>query len=507
MAETTWLNVSENWNDPASWSDGVPTSVDDAYFNFIPTTAEQEDVTGDGPASSININGYDDDNGGGSLGVIAFTGAHNVLDLFVDAEGLRLGSTASLSFQTAGMLNASLEVDAGATFSSGAVTLDGSIVVGTLGELTNAFTLADTVTIDGSGTISGAIGGGGVLTLGADETAASPSPFVLPVLSLADLAGYSGSIVIEDAEVAFTGSISGGSITSFDNDTISAASASLTVFQGQGGLTLDNGSGHATVIGEVGVGAQQYVDELGPDDAGRLSVDGGTGSLTVFGNDDSGTIIGGAAGGNILVGGAIAAGDTPQAGPGGFWKTSGGDLIFAPQPVTIEGGGNGDLLVVTGVLNNEIAAAGGNETLTGSTATGDNTFFSGSGADEIVAGGGQDTVVGTGGSSTVFGGTGGTAVFTGPGVMEVVGGKGMDYVQVGQGAATLFTGVGTDVIGVVNGASGGSLTVVGFRPGIDQFDVQRYTLPPTVTAAAGGTVLTFQDHTSVTLVGIPPNLI
>ena len=175
------------------------------------------------------------------------------------------------------------------------------MLTGTLDRLTNAVTLADTVTIDANGTISGAISGFGTLVLGVIQ------PLAPQTISLASLSGYSGLIDVEDAAVSLTGSVGGGPIVTVDNDTISAATGLPTVYQAQGSLVLNNGNGHTTVVGQVGPESDPNGDLPFPS-FGGMTVNGGVGSLTVYGDDDGGTIIGGAAGGNVIVAGAVAAG-------------------------------------------------------------------------------------------------------------------------------------------------------------------------------------------------------
>ena len=150
--------------------------------------------------------------------------------------------------------------------------------------------------------------------------------------------------------------------------TVVASDQDLLLHAGPLETTLRDGTGHATVIGAVDPG--QYAG-VAPG-SGSLSVSGGTGSVTVWGGNEGGAIYGGTAGNNVLVGGAALTGYTASNptilfGPGGA-------LLDNPGGMTIGGGGNGDLLVASGTLDNVLAAAAGNETMTGSGATGDNLF-------------------------------------------------------------------------------------------------------------------------------------
>lgn len=480
MATTNWVATSGDWNKPSNWSDGVPTSVDAVAFALDPQSTDQQyDVTGDGPAAALDVGGADDS-------VLALTGSHTVDEMSVTGGTVLLGSTASLTVLQ------SLTIDAGATlalapdaaFASPAVALSGTLSGG-LGVFSSPLAISGTADITSvTGTLAGAITGSSadVLELGSSVPRDNSAVGSIVVDTLSGV----GILDVDNDSVVLAGrSIGSVTVLAAGEDTISAVSANTTIFHSGEDLTVIDGTGAATVIGEVGRSLSYAVEG---DAYGGLDVQGGSGRVTVFGEDDGGAIFGGTAGGNVIVAGSSQPGGSPTLG-------------FA-QPVTIAGGGNGDLLVATGGLNNLIAAAGGNETLTGAGATGNNTFFGGAGADEIVAGSGNDTIVGGSGAATIFGGAGMADIFAGAGAEIIVGGLGQAYIQAGAGQATVFASRGADLFGVVNGQSGGGLTIVGFRPGIDLLHAQGYASAPQITSAGGNTTLTFTDHTTVTLAGV-----
>ena len=207
---------------------------------------------------------------------------------------------------------------------------------GGLGVFSSPLAISGTADITSlTGTLAGAITGSSadVLELGSSVPRDNS---VVGSIVVDTLSGV-GILDVENDSVVLAGrSIGSVTVLAAGEDTISAVSANTTIFHSGEDLTVINGSGAATVIGEVGRSLSYAVEGNA---YGGLDVQGGSGRVTVFGEDDGGAIFGGTAGGNVIVAGS--------------------------QPVTIAGGGTGDLLVATGDLNNVIAAAGGNETLTG----------------------------------------------------------------------------------------------------------------------------------------------
>ncbi len=367
-------------------------------------------------------------------------------------------------------------------------TLTGSHAAATLSKASYSYSH---LVLSGSNTLSGGLSigyGGGTVELAAPG-AGGTGPIGMSL---------NGTLVVDAGAIT-------GPITAQQFDTVIAADASLTVFTTISDLTFLNGSGRSTVIG--GTGFHQLLNS-NRSVFGSMSVNGGSGSVTVFSGDQGGIIYGGSAGGNVVIAGAGQLGDSyfQYAGE----DANGGDGIEPATPVTIVGGGSGDLLVLKGVWNdNAVVAGAGNETLTGADANGyGNTFFGGTGADLIVAGGGHDLVVAGSGAETINAGTGQTAIFAGTGSDLIVGGDGSDYVQVGAGSATAFTGAGADLFAAVNGGGGGTELVVGFRVGTDQIALRSYAGSGTMAGitnsqvTGGSTVLTLADNTRITLQGV-----
>ena len=511
MVTTTWNGGSGDWNTASDWSNGVPTAADDAVLSEVGDAT----ITGSGSAATLTLAGdpyY--------VTLLTLTGTHAVGVVDVKSGVLMVATPGALSFQSAvigaGSGVGALDVLPGATLGSGAITLDSGTLTGAMGQFANAITLTTAGIPDGSrtsseidavGTLSGLITGNAPLILrglSPSDASTMPSPENLVLTNAANsntggVAAFGGTVEIATNGAAGTGPLSadGGrlildaGVTSGpinagrdSGAAVSVADGSHTVFAGQGGLSFQNGSGTSVVVGAIM--PTTTIQSESPV-FGALSVTGGTGSVTVFGGNEGGAIFGGTAGGNVIVAGVSVA---PSPAIGGA------------IPVTIGGGGNGDLLVVAGVQNNLVAAAGGNETLTGSGATGSNVFFGGSGADLIVAGSGQDLIVGGTGTATLVGGVGSTAIFAGAGRDLILGGAGGDYIQAGSGNATVFAGAGSDLLAVVNGQAGGSMVVSGFRVGTDHLAARGYSSAPQQTTSGGNTVLTFSDNTRVTLLGV-----
>lgn len=548
MTVTHWIAGSGDWNTASNWSDGVPTAADDAVFDRA-----QYDftVTGTGAAASLSVaDPY--------LSTLTLVGSHSVGTFSLSGRGgVDLTSTAALSFGSGSVevptspydsLGATLNLDAGATLGSGTLTLGAdATLAGTLGVLVNPIVVAPataadgtaTATIDGTGTLSGAITGAGALVLASPSQAPDrlvltgaanawsggttvtssgersaavglPSSGVLDGLELARQgAGGTGPLSVSFGTLLVDPGVTLAPLEAGDGymGTVIGSDQDLTLYGGAGSLVLRNGSGSATVLGTTSpvqfpvaradINASAFL-------FGTLLVSGGTGRVTVFGGNEQAEVYGGTAGGNVLVAGPVLDGYEPLS-PGNpyFLLTPAGTILGTPtRPTTIGGGGDGDLLVGTGHFGVVMAASAGNETLSGAASSGSDTMFGGSGADLLVAGSGRTTVVAGSGAATINGGAGLTTVFAGPGNDVLVGGAGGGYVQAGSGNVTLFNGAGAERIGVVNGQSGGDVVVYGFRPGMDHVLAQGYGAAPTVSGAAGGTTLRFADHTVVTLLGV-----
>ncbi len=554
MATTTWIGSNAttsdipdigDWNTAADWTNGVPTAADDAVF----PSDSAGPINGDGPAASLTVEKEQTTpgllGGPGTTVLYSLGGTHALGTLAVDAGAtlslgqevppfdLPNGVPAVLSFGSA-LVSGGIALQYGSQLGSGTITLSGGSIGGVVGTLSNPIVLAGGAGQPGSGTIgaggavqtgdaiaatiAGVIGGSGVLTLlgptagngrlvvanGANSytggtvvsgTVEATAPGALGTGPVA----LSGSLTL-DAGVT-TGPVSG-------SGQLATADANLTVFANDG-FGFTNGSGSSTFVGTTVISHVSTAPEAPPlDQAAFSSATGGTGHVTVFAGNGGGAFFGGTGGGNLIVAGADLSGYTEFPGsplddfPGLRHFEDAQGVILTPSASTIGGGGDGDLLVATGTLDNLVAAAGGNETLTGSGARGNNTFFGGTGADLIATGAGHDLVVAGSGAATIAGGTGSAAIFAGSGADLILGGAGGTYVQAGAGSATVFTGAGADLLAVVAGQAGGSVTVSGFRVGTDHIAARGYATGPTEAAAGGSTVLEFSDHTRVTLLGV-----
>ncbi len=545
MATTGWIGSTTSthgipdigdWDNPADWTNGVPTAAVDAVF----PSDRAAGINGDGPAASLTVE-KEQTQLGGTMALYSLGGTHALGTLVVaSGAGLVLGQTLPpfvtqqgvpglLSVGSA-LVSGYVDLTFGSRLDAGTITLAGGSLRGVTGTLSAPIVLAGGPGSTGSIicgnapdagdapalTITSPISGSGMLELGGGS---SQGQGRLVLASTANTA-TGGTIINSGVEAATPGCLGTGPLSLLGSLTldagvtagpitggvVSAVDASLTIF---GGGSLANGSGSSLFVGTNAifhVSTAPEADAL--DQGGYSSVTGGTGRVTVFAGNGGGAFFGGTGGGNVIVAGADLSGYTEFAGdprtrlPGLRHFMDAQGVIVTPPSSTIGGGGNGDLLVATGTLDNLVAAAGGNETLTGSGASGNNTFFGGTGADLIVTGAGHDLVVAGSGAATIAGGAGNAAVFAGTGQDLILGGAGGTYVQAGSGAATVFTGAGADLLAVVAGQAGGSLVVSGFRVGTDSLAVRGYASAPTQTSAAGGTVLDFSDRTRVTLLGV-----
>ena len=515
MVTTAWIAGSGDWNTGSNWSNGVPTAADDAVFGPDSSSYYSYTVTGDGPALSLTVIPGQNP---------SFAGTHATGNFGVNQGLIGLLGSAALSFGSGTVSgNSQLVLSAGASLSSGALTLNFGTLGFTSGVLANPLTLVTSGSVSAKGgTLSGMISGSGVLNLVNDVVLANPgntytggTTIQLGSLNHVELAaGHSagsgaiglgtGTLTLDPG--AIVGPISAG-FSIVGHVEIDATDQTLTVFAGPIGLTYNNGGGHGTVVAGIQPVSPYGLGYGQTKIFGSTTVQGGTGSVTVYGGNSGGEFHGGSAGNNVLFGGADLSGFAPVE-DGGYLQDG---SAFSPTPVTMYGGGDNDLLVATGTDNsypsaaskaNILVAAGGRETLTGSGSSGRNVFFGSSGADVIAAGAGASTIVGGIGIATISGGSGSAAIFAGAGRDVLLGGSGADYIQAGAGNATLFVGSGMDLIGVVNGQAGGSLVVSGFRTATDRISAQGYAAAPVVTTGGGNTVLTFSDHTQVTLLGV-----
>ena len=144
--------------------------------------------------------------------------------------------------------------------------------------------------------------------------------------------------------------------------------------------------------------------------------------------------------------------------------------------MTLQGAGNGDVLIATGTGARQFLYAGaGNETLLGSLSSTNNYFVGGSGSDLIMAGSGNDTI------------------------------------YAGSGTATVTGGLGADLF-IFDPArsAGGRFVITDFTPGVDHVSLQNYSASNTPGSAAASaqiagptaSKITLSDGTSITFQGI-----
>jgi Ca2+-binding RTX toxin-like protein len=169
------------------------------------------------------------------------------------------------------------------------------------------------------------------------------------------------------------------------SDSISAGSGHNYIQLGSGSAQITTGGADTILAGSgsetiaaLGAGAVPATDVVyGGSSMLFLVADGGA---TVFGGTGSDTVIGGT--GSDLLYGGTAGNNFLQAGSG---------------PATLFAGGNGDQLYAGGSAPQALHASSGNETLFGGFASGQDTFYGGSGNDLITGSAGQSTfVLGTG---------------------------------------------------------------------------------------------------------------
>lgn len=224
----------------------------------------------------------------------------------------------------------------------------------------------------------------------------------------------------------------------------------------QGSDTIMAGSGDETVVASA-TGSHAATDVVyGNSSMLFLVADAGA---TVFGGSGSDTLIGGT-GPDVFYGG-----------------TSGNNFLQAGTgSATLFGGGNGDQLYAGGSAAQALHAGSGNETLFGGGAAGQDTFYAGSGADQITGSTGKSTfVLGTG-----------TATIT-----------------------AVPSGSLKDVFDAINGQAGGKDLVQGLSSASQlRIDLTGYGPNEAADAVAGQTTngssvtITLSDNTQITFANI-----
>ena len=213
----------------------------------------------------------------------------------------------------------------------------------------------------------------------------------------------------------------------------------------------------------------------------------GAGSATYYLSGSTTLLADGGTGSSLV----IAEGqDSIFGGDGNIVVTGGSDPLFFA-------GGGGDAIVT---------AATGNATLFGGSGT--NLFFGGSGNLTAYAGTGPTTVAGGSGATTFNGVAGKHEDFiTGSGTAAVTVGSGCNTIIGGTGASTITAATGSDpghdVFSFIAGHGGGKETILNFNGSTDKIEPIGYGSPPPVENLTGGNdVITLNDGTQITLVGV-----
>lgn len=193
---------------------------------------------------------------------------------------------------------------------------------------------------------------------------------------------------------------------------------------------------------------------------GTLTVQGGTaassgagGALDLYGAAGSSVTAGGA-GGNVTINGGIANGNNTQNNSGGNITAQAGSSIGSATggTVTISSGTGG---IGTGTAG----ATGGTTNINGGTGgAGSSTSGNGGGATLKAGSGGNGVAGGTGGQASLTGGTGGTGSASGGngGSAQVQGGSPGSFAGAAGGAVNIDGGNGTST---GSGGAGGAITI------------------------------------------------
>ena len=185
---------------------------------------------------------------------------------------------------------------------------------------------------------------------------------------------------------------------------------------------------------------------------------------------------------------------------------AGTGVVYAAGATASVLGGSGGLVVVGGAGSDTVRPGTGSATLYGG--SGGGVFDAGHGGGSVVVGGGgAATLVGGGEGDTLFcAARAPTAAAAGAGAEVIVGGGGPETLVGGSGSTVAFAGTGADTMAAFE-ALGGTLLVVGYRPGLDTLELNTASGGPisTVTGSYGSS-FTFQDGARVVLFGVdtPP---
>lgn len=346
-----------------------------------------------------------------------------------------------------------------------------------------------------------------------------------------------GALASANVLVYGTGGALNFSIDGTGTGTVGGGSGSNTVYGAGGGGVFSGGAAGSNVL-IAGLGATTL---FGGGAGDKLFTEGGAGDLAVAGSGNETIYGGGSTGDDTIYTGAFDGSGNSVAVLG-----AGNDLVYARGTDIIAAGSGSATIGAVGAANVFAYGTGGRL-----------TFFNGSGTATVGGGGGSDTLYGGQGGGEFFGGSGGanvlvagvgasTLVGGGPGdvltavnrggdvliagtgnetlngaqsggadsffakaaTAQIFGGYGADRFFGGTGAATITAGSGADVLGFVNGAAGGKLTVVNFSLTRDQLYLEGYGAGAGAAAVRGATLgggsssITLPDQTRITFVGL-----
>ena len=516
MTSYSWkATAGGNWNTAADWTPrGVPGDTDQAMFAtggnsyIVARGATVAGVIVDADAITF-AGGIDID---GIIGLVGTDGA--LVDLaassdVVDESAVDFASGTLLEVDgtlrsVGGTVDVALVTGPGAAWMSGTSLFANQLYVTqggtfeTLGD--GSLTLNDggTLNLDTSATFGGTLdlAGDGTVYI-ADAVGALTGSAVFDaavsvagghILSLATDPGVSASVsggIAGDGSVAVNGgavtfdavnTYTGGTNVVDATLTLTGAGAAGTsaIFLDDSTLVLQAGSdGTAATETVVGAGGNDVVDDTVSALSGSLLVFGSASvTLTFTGGDNNATVVGGA-------------GVLHATGGFGFDAIYGGisgqDVLFTGTGPTTLVSAFGGMLTALGGAPNTLVAAGGNTTLAGASATGNDVYFSsGTGNTVVEAGSGTSTVVASGAATLIYGATGTQDVFlSGGGVAQFAFVSG-------------FEGGTSDILGFT---ASDTLHLTGYADGAAQAAVA------SAVVSGGNTVLSLSDDTSIVLFG------
>jgi Ca2+-binding RTX toxin-like protein len=293
------------------------------------------------------------------------------------------------------------------------------------------------------------------------------------------------------------------------------------------GITLSDGTTYSistvdlAILKDIGVPVSSGLGNIAPGSGGTVFIPPSSTAVTAANQ----TVVLGPGDLNVSVSGPNAlifagTGNDVISSTGDYAIVVGGmgpDTVFAAGQGAICYGGSGQMTFVNGSHASTFVAGQGTAIVYAGTGGGD--FFDGKGQLIFVGQSSNSVVVATNGNDVLFGGAGGTITLFGAGNNNALvagagnetlnggGATGNNVFFAGSGNAAMTGGSGTDLFGFAMGGAGGSDSIVNFT-GQDRLLLVGYgagevqNAVNTQTHSGGSTMLTFSDHTTVTLVGV-----